>query len=940
MRRKFLIIAMFFATGNLYSQTTIKEFLDVVDGIYANIDSDLVPTNVLLDQGFRNIDDVILWEQTQSDYYNYWAIYNNLQRCKHGSPEVNLLPEFENLVNWENYKDNLHTSIPLSYIFYKGNYLGADETLKFFEDKDYIPTISEKKLFALSAMIPTIYSSNVTFDLNNELVFSNTVSEINRLEIDFGDGIGFRTIEYNSANITINYDCVGEKSIVAKLFISNDTLIANSKITVKTENISEPSIQGSITPQSFLKSTGTVAGGNYRCELGSDNVLDKPILIVEGFDLLNNYSANEIYSDYEGILSDLQAYGYDVFCLSFSDSKLSMHENKKVVKAMINKINEDKTGSFEGVIIGESMGGVLSRMALKEMENDGIDHQIGLYVSFDSPHKGANIPPSIQMGLKDAVAVVSDISDVVVPFLGIFKGIFGDFVTYKVIDQTINSTAAQQLLSRHSSGTNQFDAMQTYLNRLGYPEETRNVALINGNNQGDDLSFSPGDRIFNHQWKWTALLGHYHELTLNSTAVNTNSQLVSNITIVSIIIPDLKWHHILTGIPPTPYPKFVYRKRYYASDNKAYDNCPGGTYSYEIPFGNVGIDEFTFVPTSSSIDLDNTIFNTANGLHHLSATNTKDDIINKNQTPFDDIYASDINTGHVYTKHWKIQRRIQALIDREIMHDNLFIQNRTIANDRDFEASNSIEVGNDVDNQAGKNIETGDVVFKPGSTVTLSAPSIVLGPGTTIEKGCSFSAKASSATTTTLKSAKVSTSTKSTAISYLPSISKKKLENKYCYYLKNISAADLSHISWRVYSNDFDNQSTDLEFVIPQDIPTGQYTLKVNIQIKGGSQQSLTKVLNFTGNSVCEIKNEQTTPSLSEDFEIETYPNPTKGSLYITQHGSEEAFTVSIYDLKGNKLLEKEFVERGVLDMSKHKGFFLLKVEQNGETITRKIISH
>jgi hypothetical protein len=72
----------------------------------------------------------------------------------------------------------------------------------------------------------------------------------------------------------------------------------------------------------------------------------------------------------------------------------------------------------------------------------------------------------------------------------------------------------------------------------------------------------------------------------------------------------------------------------------------------------------------------------------------------------------------------------------------------------------------------------------------------------------------------------------------------------------------------------------------------------------------------------------------------EAYPNPTNGSLYIAQHGTKEAFRVSIFDLKGNKLLEKEIIERGSLDMSNHKGFFLLKVEQNGKIITRKIVSH
>lgn len=930
MRRKNLILALIFAITNLYSQTTIKDFLDIVDGIYASIDSDLVPTNILLDQGFRNIDDLILGEQTQSDYYNYWAIYNNLQRCKHGFPEDKILPGFESIVNWEDYKDNLHTSIPLSYIFYKGNYLGADETLNFFEDIDYVPTISEKELFALSALIPTIYNSNVTFNLNNELVFSNAVSEINSLEIDFGDGIGFRTIDYNSANIAINYDCVGDKSIVAKLYTANDTLISNSKITVEFESIS-----GSGTSLKSIgtgTATATVAGGNYRCELGSDNVLDKPILIVEGFDLLNNHSANEKYTRWENILSDLQADGYDVFCLSFSNAKLSMHENKEVIKAMIDTINENKTGNFEGVVIGESMGGILSRMALKEMENDGIDHQIGLYVSFDSPHKGANVPPGIQKGAIDALDIA--INDIILPFFDIYGSIWGDIASQVVLEETLNSTAAQQLLSRHSSGTSQFDAMQTYLDGLGYPGDSRNVALINGNNQGDNEPFSLGTRIFNHQWKWTALLGHYHELSLYATETNTYNQLVSNISIVSVVIPDIKWYNFF-GAPLLPKTIIDFNKRYYTSNNKAYDNCPAGLINLDN-YSKYGfdIDAFSFVPTSSSIDLDESIFNTANGLHHLSATNTKDDIINTNQTPFDDIYASEVNSGHV-----NLTSQIWNIINREIMSDNLFIQNRTIAKNRDFEASNSIEVGNGVDNQAEKNIDTGDVVFKSGSSVTLSAPSIVLDPGTTIEKGCSFSAEASSAATTTLKSAKISTSTKSAAISFFPSISRKKLENRDCFYLKNISEADLSHISWDIYSNDFNYQSTDIVFIIPQDLPTGQYTLKADIQIEGQSQQFLTKVLNITGNSAGKV-NSEPVPSISEGFEIKAYPNPTNGSLYIAQHGTKEALTVSIFDLKGKKLLEKEIVESGSLDMSNHKGFFLLKVERNGEIITRKIVSH
>ena len=744
-----IAIVIFCSLKGQCQTSTIMDFLNVVDSIYASIDKRIISTGILLDQGFRNIDDLIDWKQTQSDYYNYWAIYSNLQRSKHGRPKDKFLPDFENLFDFEEYKNNIHKSIPLSYIFYKGNYLGADETLKLFEDKDYLPVVSEKKLFALSPLVSSIYSSSITFYLKSDLIFSNIMIEIHYLEIDFGDGNGFREVSPYEDKISINYDCIGEKSIIARLLTDKDTLIANTKFTVKSRQLSEPSITGQLNiptsktnNKSYLKSTGKIIGGDYRCELSSDNVLDKPILIIEGIDLLNKYSVNEGYSKWEGVLSNLRANGYDVFCLNFNDAKLSMHENVKVVKAMINKINEDKVGNFEGIVIGESMGGILARMALKEMENDNIDHQIGLYVSFDSPHKGANIPMGIQTGFRDALTVVSDVSEIIIPFLDIFKAIFGDVASYTVFNSTLNSTAAQQLLSRHTSGLNEFNVMQGYLKNLGYPENSRNVALINGSNQGNNLLFDPGDRIFNHQWKWTALLGHYHELTLNSTAVNTNSQLVSNITIVSIVIPAWEWWNYALGIPPIPYPTFVYKKRYYTSDNKAYDNCPGGI----IEIDNCDIDAFSFVPTSSSIDLNESVFNTANGLNYLNATNTKDIIINNNLTPFDDIYANSNNNIHL-----GLDGTIYSLIEKELMFDNLFIQNRIINKNRDFVASKCITTGNDVDHQFGKNVKTGDVVFKSKTSVSLTSPSVILKQGTKIEKGCTFSAKPTNKAT--LKSA-------------------------------------------------------------------------------------------------------------------------------------------------------------------------------------------
>jgi len=42
------------------------------------------------------------------------------------------------------------------------------------------------------------------------------------------------------------------------------------------------------------------------------------------------------------------------------------------------------------------MGGLVSRWALSDMEEDGQDHETELFISFDSPLKGANVPIGYQ----------------------------------------------------------------------------------------------------------------------------------------------------------------------------------------------------------------------------------------------------------------------------------------------------------------------------------------------------------------------------------------------------------------------------------------------------------------------------------------------------------------------------------------------------------------
>src|SRR5690606_23245346 len=82
--------------------------------------------------------------------------------------------------------------------------------------------------------------------------------------------------------------------------------------------------------------------------------------------------------------------------------------NAMVLIKLIQEVNAElaTNGSNEKiVIIGPSMGGQIARYALAYMEKRqalgvaDMDHNTRLYISFDSPHRGANIPISAQQAL-------------------------------------------------------------------------------------------------------------------------------------------------------------------------------------------------------------------------------------------------------------------------------------------------------------------------------------------------------------------------------------------------------------------------------------------------------------------------------------------------------------------------------------------------------------
>jgi hypothetical protein len=146
--------------------------------------------------------------------------------------------------------------------------------------------------------------------------------------------------------------------------------------------------------------------------------VEKPVLWVWGFDpasvnrtpedfflLLNGtWTDSEDAPDSKAALVEkLWDRGYDVLIFVPSDTTRHVSQN---AEALVSCLLYLRTGGGEGVegafpvpanaIIGISMGGVIARYALRSMELNGQEHGTQLYFSYDTPHRGANIPLSVQ----------------------------------------------------------------------------------------------------------------------------------------------------------------------------------------------------------------------------------------------------------------------------------------------------------------------------------------------------------------------------------------------------------------------------------------------------------------------------------------------------------------------------------------------------------------
>ena len=242
---------------------------------------------------------------------------------------------------------------------------------------------------------------------------------------------------------------------------------------------------------------GEVRGNAYLL-LSEDGVFDRPFIFVEGIDFGTEISvyrngsfgwaeftcgASENYpflAQMPDLLDALRDEGYDILLLDFEDGADHIAKNAALLKSLLEKVNTYKVGREENVLAGASMGGQITRLALRQMELDGIDHCTRLWISLDSPHRGANIP----YGLQSTIEFLSNFSADAEVFL----------------NQFLRRPAAREMLLLQLPSSNSLYAQyQAFMDNLGYPEKTRNIGIANGSINGVPLGFPDGAHLLDFE---------------------------------------------------------------------------------------------------------------------------------------------------------------------------------------------------------------------------------------------------------------------------------------------------------------------------------------------------------------------------------------------------------------------------------------------------------
>lgn len=625
MKKRYLFICILFPFF-MFSQNLQTDFFN-------SLDKSQIHTGILYDRTFQIADltsennhatanrmSQAISELSKADYLNRFPEYNSIKEIKKEAfinnevPIAILISNFQK-INADAYLNGVISVNPNGEMTL--NHPLQNQHLDLYELALGAPLVENRK------------GLTVKYTLPESLIFNTTENDITKILVDFGSG-EFEKLAPNQSK-TIQYNTAGIKNILFKItFENNETIHLKSsiKVNVSTADINSKNtesiqtIESTIPYQGFGESQAYNGTGEYQIFIdNTDGVLDKPIILIDGFDPGDTRNIDAVYqsmsynNNTENLADEARDLGYDVVVLNFpvytrNGSEVVdggtdfIQRNAFILVELINQINALKVGDEELVVIGPSMGGLISRYALRYMEQNSHEHETRLWLSFDAPHRGANVPIGIQH-LFNYVA----------------NGPFGDVTLQDLVNGFLGNPAAKQMLIDHFEGhllpgdpvefdptivlptgaPNFRDAFQSELDAMGFPQNTRNVSISNGSGLGQTTG-TPGMNVIDYEFYPDGPGGSTRALIeVNFTPEANQTERVSRLQSQAFVFV---WLTLDESEAFSMSPSFT----------DGLDSAPGGQFNIANLAGNAGsnpilldflenlnIDAFDFIPTLSSL---------------------------------------------------------------------------------------------------------------------------------------------------------------------------------------------------------------------------------------------------------------------------------------------------------------------------------------------------
>jgi hypothetical protein len=725
-------------------EVTGLENIESFNSMFDELDKSKIKTGILYDKtiSFSEIFKYNGIESTELITLNIWKqIYFELKNCSFEKPILSPLSKVNE------YAKNLYSQniTPIAIINVNYNKINQNalennslyiNNGKLYDNKNSsVNPYDLKKVFAATALKSKYYLGNHQFTITDDFIFTNDTTEISYFEIDFDDGEGFKSYTKNEI-INIDYICDGEKTInVIAKFKNGSELGGRFEIIIKQLifcNPPEPDNQFTITSKITdfpWHNTGSEFDINEnlgKAEVSiwyaqNSNKLTKPIIIVDGIDLESFDSPDsrnwrDIYHNLcqMGTIDSLRQRCFDIIIVDWHGGADWIQKNAFCFLEVLNWVNNNKIGFNKNIVIGPSMGGIITRYALAYMEENNIKHDVSHFISFDAPHRGSNFPLGFQAMMY----------------------FFGPFQQYAMDGiKMLNSPASKQLLfyqmpeedvilSPHPLRNQLIEELTSHGN---YPHTCTKIAIANGSGIGKNQHNGIGDIMYPN-----SNIFEYSEYVFESKVW---------------ALPDSDLSKIFYGKAVTPITLLPYAKYLYVSNTHPYDNSPGGYYHGLVDLlpenSTFYFPYLTFMPTISTLDMDHTI----NDLSYPPAIQLTpfDYIIFTTESKFPEPHPAFSHPYAYNQAHMSITSTtrdfILNILADNIPHD-LYIQNKIfypnpIQETVTITALHNIVAGFNVDNSQ----PFGEVIVTAGNDIEfIAGERIVLKPGFKVQKGAKFQA--------------------------------------------------------------------------------------------------------------------------------------------------------------------------------------------------------